>query len=158
MADTLSALNCQVPEFSAAMTGDQEFHLSNYVGKNLVIYFYPKDNTPGCTTESIAFRDLYPQFESANTEIFGISRDSLRSHEGFKKKLDLPFELISDPDETLCLLFNVMKMKNMYGKQARGIERSTFVIDATGKLVKEWRGVKVAGHVDEVLEFVSAKT
>jgi peroxiredoxin Q/BCP len=103
------------------------------------------------------FRDLYP-VESANTEIFGISRDSLRSHRKFKKKLDLPFELISDPDETLCLLFNVMKMKNMYGKQARGIERSTFVIDATGKLVKEWRGVKVAGHVDEVLEFVSAKT
>jgi len=158
VADTLTALNCQVPEFSAAMTGDKEFHLSNYAGKNLVIYFYPKDNTPGCTTESIAFRDLYLQFESANTEIFGISRDSLRSHEGFKKKLDLPFELISDPDETLCLLFNVMKMKNMYGKQARGIERSTFVIDATGKLVKEWRGVKVAGHVDEVLEFVSAKT
>lgn len=158
MADTLSALNCQVPEFSAAMTGDEEFQLSNYRGKNLVIYFYPKDNTPGCTTESIAFRDLYPQFESAKTEIFGISRDSLRSHEGFKKKLDLPFELISDPDETLCLLFNVMKMKNMYGKQVRGIERSTFVIDATGKLVKEWRGVKVAGHVDEVLEFVSAKT
>ncbi|WP_423710011.1 peroxiredoxin [Undibacterium sp. WLX3042] len=154
----LSALNCQVPEFSAAMTGSKEFHLSNYKGKNLVIYFYPKDNTPGCTTESLAFRDLYPQFESANTEIFGISRDSLRSHEGFKKKLDLPFELISDPDETLCLLFNVMKMKNMYGKQVRGIERSTFVIDATGKLVKEWRGVKVAGHVDEVLEFVSAKT
>lgn len=158
MADMLSALNCQVPEFSAAMTGSKEFHLSNYKGKNLVIYFYPKDNTPGCTTESLAFRDLYPQFESANTEIFGISRDSLRSHEGFKKKLDLPFELISDPDETLCLLFNVMKMKNMYGKQVRGIERSTFVIDATGKLVKEWRGVKVAGHVDEVLEFVSAKT
>ncbi|WP_423682325.1 peroxiredoxin [Undibacterium sp. WLHG33] len=154
----LSALNCQVPEFSAAMTGSKEFHLSNYKGKNLVIYFYPKDNTPGCTTESLAFRDLYPQFESANTEIFGISRDSLRSHEGFKKKLDLPFELISDPDETLCLLFNVMKMKNMYGKQVRGIERSTFVIDATGKLVKEWRGVKVAGHVNEVLEFVSAKT
>lgn len=158
MADMLSALNCQVPEFSAAMTGSKEFHLSNYKGKNLVIYFYPKDNTPGCTTESLAFRDLYPQFESANTEIFGISRDSLRSHEGFKKKLDLPFELISDPDETLCLLFNVMKMKNMYGKQVRGIERSTFVIDATGKLVKEWRGVKVAGHVNEVLEFVSAKT
>jgi len=158
VADMLSALNCQVPEFSAAMTGSKEFHLSNYKGKNLVIYFYPKDNTPGCTTESLAFRDLYPQFQSANTEIFGISRDSLRSHEGFKKKLDLPFELISDPDETLCLLFNVMKMKNMYGKQVRGIERSTFVIDATGKLVKEWRGVKVAGHVDEVLEFVSAKT
>ena len=158
MAETPSALNCQVPEFSAAMTGDKAFQLSNYAGKNLIIYFYPKDNTPGCTTESIAFRDLHPQLQQNNTEVFGISRDSLRSHEGFKNKLDLPFELISDPDETLCTLFNVMKMKNMYGKQVRGIERSTFMIDGTGKLVKEWRGVKVAGHVDEVLEFVSAQT
>lgn len=158
MADTPSALNCQVPEFSAAMTGDKAFQLNDYIGKNLIIYFYPKDNTPGCTTESIAFRDLHTRFQDANTEVFGISRDSLRSHEGFKAKLALPFELISDPDETLCNLFNVMKMKNMYGKQARGIERSTFVIDGNGKLVKEWRGVKVAGHVDEVLEFVSAQT
>ena len=158
MADSPSALNCQVPEFSAAMTGDQAFQLSDYQGKTLVIYFYPKDNTPGCTTESMAFRDLHPQFLQANTEIFGLSRDSLRSHEGFKSKLGLPFELISDPDETLCTLFNVMKMKNMYGKQVRGIERSTFVIDGNGKLVKEWRGVKVPGHVDEVLKFVSAQT
>lgn len=158
MAETPSALNCQVPEFSAVMTGGKAFQLSDYTGKNIIIYFYPKDNTPGCTTESIAFRDLHPQFQQANTEVFGISRDSLRSHDGFKSKLDLPFELISDPDETLCLLFNVMKMKNMYGKQVRGIERSTFVIDGNGKLVKEWRGVKVAGHVDEVLEFVSAQT
>lgn len=158
MAETPSALHCQVPEFSAAMTGDKAFQLSDHIGKNIIIYFYPKDNTPGCTTESIAFRDLHPQFQQANTEVFGISRDSLRSHEGFKNKLGLPFELISDPDETLCLLFNVMKMKNMYGKQVRGIERSTFVIDGNGKLVKEWRGVKVAGHVDEVLEFVSAQT
>lgn len=158
MAETPSALQCQVPEFSAAMTGDKAFQLSDYTGKNIIIYFYPKDNTPGCTTESIAFRDLHPQFQQANAVVFGISRDSLRSHEGFKSKLDLPFELISDPDETLCLLFNVMKMKNMYGKQVRGIERSTFVIDGNGKLVKEWRGVKVAGHVDEVLEFVSAQT
>ncbi len=158
MAETPSALQCQVPEFSAAMTGGKAFQLSDYIGKNIIIYFYPKDNTPGCTTESIAFRDLYPQFQQANTVVFGISRDSLRSHEGFKSKLGLPFELISDPDETLCLLFNVMKMKNMYGKQVRGIERSTFVIDGNGKLVKEWRGVKVAGHVDEVLEFVSAQT
>lgn len=158
VADTPSALNCQVPEFSAAMTGDKAFQLNDYIGKNLIIYFYPKDNTPGCTTESIAFRDLHTRFQDANTEVFGISRDSLRSHEGFKAKLALPFELISDPDETLCNLFNVMKMKNMYGKQARGIERSTFVIDGNGKLVKEWRGVKVAGHVDEVLEFVSAQT
>ncbi|MBI3285499.1 MAG: peroxiredoxin [Burkholderiales bacterium] len=158
MADSPSALNCQVPEFSAAMTGDQMFQLSDYAGKTLVIYFYPKDNTPGCTTESMAFRDLHQQFQQANSALFGISRDSLRSHEGFKNKLGLPFELISDPDETLCNLFDVMKMKNMYGKQARGIERSTFVIDGDGKLVKEWRGVKVAGHVDEVLEFVSAQT
>ena len=156
MAETASALNCQVPQFSASMTGSQSFDLSTYQGKNIVIYFYPKDNTPGCTTESIAFRDLYAQFQARNTEIFGISRDSLRSHEGFKNKLTLPFELISDPDETLCHLFNVIKMKNMYGKQVRGIERSTFVIDVHGKLVKEWRGVKVAGHADEVLEFVSA--
>ncbi|MFZ6772495.1 peroxiredoxin [Undibacterium sp. SXout7W] len=158
MADAPSALHCQVPHFTAPMTSGKEFQLSDYSGKNLVIYFYPKDNTPGCTTESIAFREAYAGFQQANTEVFGISRDSLRSHEGFKNKLALPFELISDPDETLCQLFNVMKMKNMYGKQVRGIERSTFVIDATGTLVKEWRGVKVAGHVDEVLEFVSAKS
>ncbi|MFZ6765501.1 peroxiredoxin [Undibacterium sp. Di26W] len=158
VADTPSALNCQVPEFSAAMTGGKTFHLTDYLGKKIVIYFYPKDNTPGCTTESIAFRDLYAQLQQANTKVLGISRDSLRSHEGFKSKLALPFDLISDPDETLCTLFNVMKMKNMYGKQVRGIERSTFVIDGNGKLVKEWRGVKVAGHVDEVLEFVSAQT
>ncbi|MFZ6753038.1 peroxiredoxin [Undibacterium sp. Dicai25W] len=158
MADTPSALNCLVPDFFAVMTGEKAFHLQDYAGKNIIFYFYPKDNTPGCTTESIAFRDLHSQFQANNTEVFGISRDSLRSHEGFKNKLALPFQLISDPDETLCNMFNVMKMKNMYGKQARGIERSTFVIDASGKLVKEWRGVKVAGHVDDVLEFVSAQT
>ena len=156
MAESLSALNCIVPDFSAAMTADQTFKLADYKGKKLVLYFYPKDNTPGCTTESMHFRDLYDQFQNANTEIFGISRDSIRSHEGFKNKLGLPFELISDPDETVCNLFNVMKMKNMYGKQARGVERSTFIIDGTGKLVKEWRGVKVPGHVDEALEYVKA--
>jgi peroxiredoxin Q/BCP len=156
VAASPSALNMIVPEFSAAVTGESVFELSAFRGKILVLYFYPKDNTPGCTTESMAFRDLYAQFQSANAEVFGISRDSLRSHENFKNKLALPFELISDPDETLCQMFNVMKMKNMYGKQVRGIERSTFVIDGTGKLVKEWRGVKVSGHVDEVLEFVSA--
>ena len=155
MADSPSALNCQVPNFSAPMTGNTLFQLSDFSGKTLVIYFYPKDNTPGCTTESIAFRDLHTEFQNANSTIFGLSRDSIRSHEGFKAKLDLPFELISDPDETVCNLFNVMKLKNMYGKQARGIERSTFIIDGNGKLVKEWRGVKVAGHIDEVLEFVS---
>ena len=122
-----------------------------------MLYFYPKDNTPGCTTESIAFRDLYAQFEAAGTEIYGLSRDSLRSHENFKAKLDLPFDLISDPDEAVCLQFGVMKMKNMYGKQVRGIERSTFIIDAAGKLVKEWRGVKVPNHADEVLAFVKGQ-
>lgn len=156
MADSPSALNLTVPEFSAAMTGSKGFTLSDFKGKTVVLYFYPKDNTPGCTAESMTFRDLYDKFKNANAEIFGISRDSIRSHEGFKSKLGLPFELISDPEETLCSMFNVMKMKNMYGKQVRGIERSTFVIDGTGKLVKEWRGVKVPGHVDEILEFVKA--
>lgn len=138
------------------MTGEQTFQLADYKGKKIVLYFYPKDNTPGCTTEGIHFRDLHAQFRQANAEIFGVSRDSLRSHEGFKAKLDLPFELISDPEETLCTMFDVMKMKNMYGKKVRGIERSTFIIDESGKLVKEWRGVKVPGHIDDVLEFVKA--
>nr|WP_286173305.1 peroxiredoxin [Duganella qianjiadongensis] len=144
-----------VSDFSAAMTGGQTFQLAGRPARYTVLFFYPKDNTPGCTTENIAFRDLYAQFQAAGTEIYGISRDSLRSHEGFKTKLGLPFELISDPDEALCLQFGVMKMKQMYGKTVRGIERSTFVIDAQGQIVKEWRGVKVAGHVDEVLEFVA---
>ncbi|WP_317202864.1 peroxiredoxin [Janthinobacterium sp.] len=144
-----------VPDFSAAMTGPAGFQLGGRAAKYTVLYFYPKDNTPGCTTESMAFRDLYPQFQQAGVEIYGISRDSLRSHEGFKAKLGLPFELISDGDEAVCLQFGVMKMKQMYGKTVRGVERSTFLIDAEGRLVKEWRGVKVAGHVDEVLEFVA---
>jgi peroxiredoxin Q/BCP len=146
-----------VPDFSAAMTGDKAFQLAGRPARYTVLYFYPKDNTPGCTTESIAFRELHDQFLAAGTEIYGISRDSLRSHEGFKSKLGLPFELISDPEEAVCLQFGVMKMKNMYGKQVRGVERSTFVIDADGKLVKEWRGVKVPNHADEVLEFVKSQ-
>ncbi len=154
MADTPPALNESAPDFSAAMTGDQTFTLSDHKGCKIVLYFYPKDNTPGCTTESIAFRELHSQFLQANTKIFGVSRDSIRSHEGFKNKLGLPFDLISDTDEAVCLLFKVIKMKMMYGKQSRGIERSTFVIDASGILVKEWRGLKVPGHVDTVLEFV----
>ncbi|HEV7855414.1 MAG TPA: peroxiredoxin [Herminiimonas sp.] len=145
-----------VPDFSAAMTSDRTFQLSDYKGKKIVLYFYPKDNTPGCTTEGIQFRELYPEFQQANAEIFGVSRDTIRSHEGFKAKLEMPFELISDPDEAVCNLFDVMKMKNMYGKKVRGIERSTFIIDESGKLVKEWRGVKVPGHIDEVLKFVKA--
>ena len=151
MADSLS----QVTDFSAAMTSEQTFQLSGRPARHTVLFFYPKDNTPGCTTENIAFRDLHEQFQAAGTEIYGVSRDSLRSHESFKTKLGLPFELISDPEEALCEQFGVMKMKQMYGKTVRGIERSTFVIDANGQLVKEWRGVKVAGHVDEVLEFVA---
>lgn len=151
MADSLTP----VADFSAAMTGGLTFQLSGRAARHTVLFFYPKDNTPGCTTEAIAFRDLYPQFSAAGAEVYGISRDSLRSHEGFKAKLDLPYELISDPEEALCAQFGVMKLKQMYGKTVRGIERSTFVIDAEGRLVKEWRGVKVAGHVDEVLEFVA---
>ena len=154
MSERPSIINLSVPDFSAAMTGSMDFQLSNYRGKKLVLYFYPKDNTPGCTTESLQFRELYPKFMRAGAEIIGISRDSLRSHEGFKSKLDLPFELISDTDETVCTMFDVIVMKSMYGKKVRGIERSTFIIDANGKIVKEWRGVKVPGHVDEVLEFV----
>lgn len=151
MADSLTP----VADFSAAMTGGLTFQLSGRAARHTVLFFYPKDNTPGCTTEAIAFRELYPQFSAAGAEVYGISRDSLRSHEGFKAKLDLPYELISDPEEALCTQFGVMKLKQMYGKTVRGIERSTFVIDAEGRLVKEWRGVKVAGHVDEVLEFVA---
>ncbi len=154
MGDRPSILNLAVPDFSAEMTGGQPFRLSEHQGKTLVLYFYPKDNTPGCTTESLQFRDLHERFRKAGAEVFGISRDSLRSHEGFKAKLGLPFELISDADEAMCTMFDVIVMKSMYGKKVRGIERSTFVIDAAGKIVKEWRGVKVPGHVDEVLQLV----
>jgi peroxiredoxin Q/BCP len=156
VSDSTSALDLVVPEFSAPMTGNKPFNLADYKGKKVVLYFYPKDNTPGCTTEAMQFRDAYDEFQRSSVPVFGVSRDSMRSHDSFKGKLALPFELISDPEETLCTMFNVMKMKTMYGKQARGVERSTFVIDAAGKLVKEWRGVKVPGHVDEVLEFVKA--
>lgn len=122
------------------------------LGQAFVLYFYPKDNTPGCTTESQDFRDLHDQFLAAGCKIFGISRDSLKSHENFITKQNLPFALISDPDETLCTLFDVMKLKNMYGKQVRGIERSTFLINAQGILAQEWRKVRVPGHADEVLQ------
>ncbi|EDO84674.1 antioxidant, AhpC/TSA family [Burkholderia pseudomallei 406e] len=145
----------QVPDFTAPATGG-EFSLSGIKGKKLVLYFYPKDNTPGCTTEGLQFRDLYPKFKKAGAEIVGVSRDSLRSHENFKAKLELPFPLISDPDETLCALFGVMKLKKMYGKEVRGIERSTFLIDGAGMLRHAWRGVKVPGHVDDVLSAVQA--
>ena len=154
MGERPSILNMTVPDFSAPMTGGTPFRLSDYRGRKVVLYFYPKDNTPGCTAESLQFRDLHPRFQAASCDIVGISRDSLRSHEGFKSKLALPFELISDTDETVCTMFDVIVMKSMYGKSVRGIERSTFLIDAAGKIVKEWRGVKVPGHVDEVLEII----
>ncbi|CAN0621434.1 alkyl hydroperoxide reductase/ Thiol specific antioxidant/ Mal allergen [Burkholderia sp. lig30] len=145
----------QVPDFTAPATGG-ELSLSDLRGKKLVLYFYPKDNTPGCTTEGLQFRDLYPAFQKAGAEIVGVSRDSLRSHDNFKAKLELPFALISDADEALCQLFDVIKMKKMYGKEVRGIERSTFLIDAGGVLRQAWRGIKVPGHVDDVLGAVQA--
>lgn len=142
-----------IDDFTLASTSGQDFNLSA-AAKPLVIYFYPKDSTPGCTTESAAFRDLHPQFVAAGCSVIGISRDSIKSHQNFKARLELPFELISDPDETACALFDVMKMKNMYGKQVRGVERSTFVIGTGNLVLREWRGVKVPGHADEVLDFV----
>jgi thioredoxin-dependent peroxiredoxin len=144
----------KVPDFTAESTGGP-FKLSAHAGSKLVLYFYPKDNTPGCTTEGLRFRDLHADFVRSGSTIVGISRDSLKSHQGFKEKMDFPFELISDPDEAVCGLFDVMKIKNMYGKQVRGVERSTFVIGGDGKLAREWRAVKVPGHVDEVLQFVA---
>jgi len=144
----------KVPDFTAESTGGP-FRLKDHGGV-LVLYFYPKDNTPGCTTEGAAFRDAYPAYRKAGATVVGVSRDSLKSHEGFKSKMAFPFELISDPDEALCGLFGVMKMKNMYGKQVRGVERSTFVIGADRTLLKEWRGVKVPGHVDEILQYVQS--
>ena len=149
-------LNQSVADFQLPATSGKTFQLSEYAGKNLVIYFYPKDSTPGCTTQGIQFRDAYAQFQALNTEIFGISRDSLKSHENFKAKFTFPFELLSDTEELACTLFDVIKMKNMYGKQVRGIERSTFVIDKNGVLIKEWRKVKVNGHVEDVLLFIQS--
>lgn len=154
--ETPSLLNLAVPDFTAAMTGDKTFKLSDYQGKNVVLYFYPKDNTPGCTTEGMDFRNMYEEFQENNTEIFGISRDSLKSHENFKAKLEMPFDLISDPDETICTMFDVIKLKNMYGKKVRGIVRSTFIINTKGVLIQEWRGVKVPGHINEVLDFIKS--
>lgn len=140
-----------IPDFTFTATNGLQAKLSDYRGQNVVLYFYPKDATPGCTTEGQNFRDAYPQFRNLNTQIFGISRDSLKSHENFKAKQNFPFELITDNDEHLCQMFDVIKMKSMYGKQVRGIERSTFLIDAEGKLKKEWRKLSVQGHIDEVL-------
>ena len=143
-----------VKDFSLPVTGGGSFKLSDQRGKKLVVYFYPKDNTPGCTVEGGDFRDRHKEFRKAGTEVFGVSRDSIQSHESFKAKMKFPFELLSDAGEELCTQFGVIKMKNMYGKKVRGIERSTFVLDKDGALAREWRGVKVPGHVEEVLNFV----
>jgi thioredoxin-dependent peroxiredoxin len=151
---TSTMLNHPVSDFELAATNNLNFKLSQYLGKTLVIYFYPKDATPGCTTQGMQFRDYYAEFMANNCEIVGVSRDSLKSHENFKAKFSFPFELLADTEELACGIFNVMKMKNMYGKQVRGVERSTFVIDKNGVMVREWRGVKVEGHVAEVLEFI----
>jgi peroxiredoxin Q/BCP len=149
-------LDTKISDFTLPATGGQDFNLATQAGKVVVIYFYPKDSTPGCTTEAQQFRDLYPEFVAVDAVILGISRDSLKSHESFKAKQSLPFELGADTDEAVCTLFSVMKNKNMYGKQVRGVERSTFVIDRNGVLRREWRGVKVPGHAEEVLAFVKA--
>ncbi len=149
-----TTLDQTAPDFTLPATGAQVITLSALVGKKVVLYFYPKDSTPGCTTESQQFRDLHEQFVAAGALVFGISRDGLRSHDNFRAKQSLPFDLISDGEETACSLYAVIKMKNMYGKQVRGIERSTFVIDAAGVLRREWRGVKVPGHAQEVLDYV----
>ena len=146
--------NQPVANFILPATGQVNFNLSSALGKSLVIYFYPKDNTPGCITESQQFRDLYPDFQKAQCEVVGISRDSIKSHENFKAKFTLPFALLSDSEEEVCTQFNVIKIKNMYGKQVRGIERSTFVLDQFGVLRREWRGIKADGHAQEVLRFV----
>lgn len=155
---TTLALNQTVPAFTLPATGNVTFNLSDYVGKTLVIYFYPKDSTPGCTTQGVQFRDAYTEFEAANAVVVGVSRDSLKSHENFKAKFSFPFALLSDAEEVACNLFGVIKMKNMYGKQVRGIERSTFVIDKTGKLIREWRAVKADGHAQEVLSYIQTLT
>ena len=149
-----SLVGLKVPDFEIASTGNTTFKLSASLGSQLVLYFYPKDNTPGCTTEGQQFRDMHAEFAKLGCAIHGVSRDSIRSHEGFKAKMGFPFELLSDPDEKVCNLFGVMKMKNMYGRKVHGVERSTFVIDARGSVRRQWRGVKVPGHAQEVLEFV----
>lgn len=141
-----------VADFTAEATSDTSVTLSQLKGKQVVIYFYPKDSTPGCTTEGGDFRDSKAAFDDADTLIFGVSRDKMRAHENFKAKQAFNFELISDPDETLCRQFDVIKLKKMYGKEHLGVERSTFLIDKDGKLAREWRGVKVPGHVETVLE------
>ena len=148
------AIGKKVPEFNLPATGDKKIKLSEFKGKNVVLYFYPKDSTPGCTREGQDFRDNMRKFKARNTAVLGVSRDSIKSHENFRNKQKFTFDLISDEDEILCKMFDVIKIKNMYGRKVRGIERSTFLIDAKGTLRREWRKVNVKGHVDEVLDAV----
>jgi len=147
-------LDQSAPDFELPATGGKSFRLSRAKGAPLVLYFYPKDNTPGCTAEGQQFRDHYTDFQRLDCGVFGVSRDSVKSHENFKSRMQFPFDLLSDTDEVACKLYDVIKLKNMYGRKVRGIERSTFVIDAKGVVRRIWRGVKVPGHVDEVFEFV----
>ena len=156
MSKSLIGKNC--PKFKAECTSNKILSNDDFVGKNLVIYFYPKDSTPGCTTEGQEFRDQYKIFKKFNTDIIGVSRDTIKSHENFKLKQSFPFELLSDPDEKVCKAFGVMKLKSMYGREYIGVDRSTFIINDKGKVVREWRSVKVKGHVDEVLEAVKELT
>ncbi len=149
-------MNRVVADFSCASTGDKQVRLQDLRGQNVVLYFYPKDSTPGCTTEGQDFRDLHAKFKGLKTLIFGVSRDSIASHEKFKAKQSFPFDLLSDPDEKLCRHFDVIREKTLYGRKFMGVERSTFLIDAAGKLRQEWRKLKVKGHAAEVLESVQA--
>ncbi len=142
------------PDIQLSSTGGMSFRLENQRGRGVILYFYPKDNTPGCTTEGQDFRDLHAEFQALGWDVYGVSRDSVKSHEGFKAKHGFPFHLLSDPEEIACEAFGVMKLKNMYGKQVRGIERSTFAIAPDGTLAREWRGVKVPDHARQVLDFV----
>ena len=146
------------PNFNGQCTSDLVMSNKDFIGKNLVVYFYPKDSTPGCTTEGQDFRDKYESFKRHNTEILGVSRDSIKSHENFKAKQSFPFELLSDPDEKVCKAFDVMKLKSMYGREYIGVDRCTFLIGSNGKILKEWRSVKVKGHVEEVLNTVKELT
>ncbi|RQO82096.1 peroxiredoxin [Acidovorax sp. FJL06] len=149
-------VNKPLPEFEANATGGIKVSNTSHLGQILVLYFYPKDNTPGCTTEAMQFRDKYKDFVKAGAAVFGVSRDNMKSHDDFKEKLELPFELIADTEEKMCHMFGVVKNKIMYGKKVKGIERSTFLIGPDGILVQEWRGLKVPGHVDEVLKTVKS--
>lgn len=152
----VSLVGLEVPDFSLPATGGKAFSLSAQRGRACVIYFYPKDNTPGCTTEAGQFRDLHAEFARRGCDVFGVSRDSLKSHEGFKAKLGLPFDLLSDEDGTVCRMFGVIRTKKLYGREVQGIERSTFLVDAAGRVRREWRGLQADGHAAEVLQAVDA--